>query len=204
MGDMPNAATGPRRRADAERSIARIVSAARRCLSGDPNASTDDIAKAAGVGRMTLYGHFRTRADLVEAVMVDALRDGDEALSAVDLTGNAQDALDRLLDSSWSVMAESTALLTAAQGTLPAERIRQLHAAPAQRVEQLIRRGRDEGSFRTDMPITWLVNAVQYLLHGAAEETRAERMRTEEASRLITATVRSLLAVPPDPDGTVR
>ncbi|MEV4182991.1 helix-turn-helix domain-containing protein [Streptosporangium canum] len=58
----------------AERSIVRIVSAARECLSGDPNASVDDIAKAAGVGRMTLYGHFGTRAELVEAALVDALR----------------------------------------------------------------------------------------------------------------------------------
>lgn len=49
-----------RRRADAERNIARIVSAARTLLSSDPNATTDDIAQAAGVGRMTLYGHFRT------------------------------------------------------------------------------------------------------------------------------------------------
>jgi TetR/AcrR family transcriptional repressor of mexCD-oprJ operon len=26
------------------------------------------IAESAGVGRMTLYGHFKTRADLIDAV----------------------------------------------------------------------------------------------------------------------------------------
>jgi AcrR family transcriptional regulator len=193
---MPTAA-GPRRRADAERNIARVVSAARESLSSDPNASIDDIAKAAGVGRMTLYGHFRTRAELVEAALVDALRAGEKALSAVDLTGDAQDALTRLLDSSWSLVAESTALLTAAQGTLPAGRIRKLHAAPAQRVEELIRRGQDEGVFRTDMPIAWLVSVVHYVLQGAAEENRAKRLKTEVVARVVTATVQSILATPP-------
>ncbi|MEU9021593.1 TetR/AcrR family transcriptional regulator [Actinomadura sp. NPDC048394] len=192
---MPSAA-GPRRRADAERSIARIVTAARERLSGDPNAGIDDIAKAAGVGRMTLYGHFRTRADLVEAALADALRAGDEALSAVDLTGDARDALGRLLGSSWTLVAESAALLTAAQGVLPAERIRAQHAAPAQRVEELIRRGQDEGVFRTDLPIAWLVNVVHYVLQGAAEENRAGRLKPDETAQVVTATVQSILTPP--------
>ncbi|MFA1549666.1 TetR/AcrR family transcriptional regulator [Actinomadura chokoriensis] len=191
---MPTAPTGRRRRADAERSIARIVSAARECLSRDPNASIDDIAKAAGVGRMTLYGHFRNRKELVEAAMADALRAGEEVLSEVDLSGPAQDVLVRLLESSWSLVAESTALLTAAQGTLPAGRVRELHAGPAARLEELVRRGQDEGVFRTDMPVTWLVNVVQYVLHGAAEENRADRLKPEDTGRIVIATVRSILA----------
>lgn len=198
------AATGPRRRADAERNIARIVSAARESLSSDPNASVDDIAKAAGVGRMTLYGHFRTRAELVEAALVDALRAGEEALSAVDLTGDARDALTRLLESTWSLVAESAALSTAAQEALPAGRVRTLHAAPAQRIEELIRRGQDEGVFRTDLPIGWLVNVVHYVLQGATEENRAKRLKTAEVARVITATVHSTLAVPTGPSKTAR
>ncbi|MEU5994379.1 TetR/AcrR family transcriptional regulator [Spirillospora sp. NPDC047418] len=191
---MPPASTGRRRRADAERSIARIVSAARACLSRDPNASIDDIAKAAGVGRMTLYGHFRNRKELVEAALADALRAGEEVLSDVDLDGPAQDVLARLLESSWSIVAESTALLAAAQGVLPVARIREMHAGSAQRVEDLIRRGQDEGAFRTDMPIAWLVNVVQYVLHGAAEENRAGRLKPEETGRIVIVTLQSILA----------
>ncbi|MFI0356400.1 TetR/AcrR family transcriptional regulator [Actinomadura sp. 9N407] len=192
---MPTAA-GPRRRADAERSIARILSAARDSLSRDPNANIDEIAKAAGVGRMTLYGHFRTRAELIEAALADALDAGEKVLSAVDLTGDAREALTRLLTSSWSLVAESTALLTAAQGVLPAEDIRRLHAEPAERVEQLIRRGQDEGVFRTDLPITWLVNVVHYVLQGAAQDSRAHGVEEEEAARIVTATVQSILTPP--------
>ncbi|WP_106403387.1 TetR/AcrR family transcriptional regulator [Actinocorallia populi] len=189
----------PRRRADAERSIARIVTAARACLSSDPNAGLDDIAKAAGVGRMTLYGHFGNRAALVEAALADALRAGEEALAAVDLTGDARQALMRLLHSSWSLVAESAVLLAAAREALPAERILELHAAPAQRVEDLIRRGQDQGVFRTDLPMAWLVSVVHYVLKGAAEENRAQRLGTEDAAGIVTATALSILA-PPPPD----
>lgn len=187
----------PRRRADAERSIARIVSAARTSLSADPDATIDTIAEAAGVGRMTLYGHFRTRTELVEAALVDALRAGEETLSVVDLGGDARDALDRLLTSSWALVAESAALLVAAQGVLPADRIRDLHASPGERIEQLVRRGQQEGVFRTDLPITWLVNVMHYVLHGAAEENRAGRIKSADVAPTVTATVRSLLAIHP-------
>jgi AcrR family transcriptional regulator len=188
----------PRKRADAERSIARIVSAARTSLSEDPDATIDAIAAAAGVGRMTLYGHFKTRAELVEAALVDALRAGEETLSAVDLGGDARDALNRLLASSWALVAESAALLAAAQGVLPAGRIRDLHVGPGERIEELIRRGQREGAFRTDLPIEWLVNVVHYVLHGAAEENRGGRIKTTDVAAVVTTTVRSLLDVHPN------
>ncbi|MFG1948571.1 TetR/AcrR family transcriptional regulator [Nonomuraea sp. NPDC048826] len=184
----------PKRRADAERSIARIVSAARALLSSDPTAKTDDIAKAAGVGRMTLYGHFGTRAELVEAAFMDALKAGDETLSAIDLAGNAREAMTRLLASSWQIVAESAALLAAAEEVLPPGRIRQLHEKPVQRMTELIRRGQDQGHFRTDLPTSWLVSVVQYILHGAAAELRAGRLAPHDAAEVVTKSVLSVLA----------
>ena len=60
-------ATGTKR-ADAQRNIAAILAAAGDCLGRDPGASTSEIAKAAGVGRVTLYGHFPSRAELVASL----------------------------------------------------------------------------------------------------------------------------------------
>lgn len=197
MAIMATADARPRRRADAERNIARIVAAARRALSADPEARVDDIAQAAGVGRMTLYGHFPSRADLVEAAVVDALRAGEQTLSAIDLTGDAMAAVVRLLESSWSLAAESSALLGAAEGALPAARILELHAEPASRVEELLRRGQDQGVFRADLPISWLISVIHQILHGAAGEIRAGRLAPDDAGRVIIATVLPILAVPP-------
>jgi AcrR family transcriptional regulator len=182
-----------KRRADAERNIARIVSAARELMSSDPNVTTDDIAQAAGIGRMTLYGHFRTRADLIEAALMDALRAGDETLSSLDLTGDAREAMTRLLASSWELVAESAALLAAAEGVLPAGRVREMHAEPVQRMAELIRRGQEQGVFRTDLPTTWLVSVAHYILHGAADEVRAGRLPPHDAADAVTKSIQSVL-----------
>ncbi|MFC3960960.1 TetR/AcrR family transcriptional regulator [Nocardia jiangsuensis] len=187
----------PRRRADAQRSIAAIVAAARAQLAANPDASVEDIARAAGVGRQTLYGHFRTRAELLDATLADALAEGEKTLSGLDLDGDADEALTMLLGSSWALVAESAALLTAAQPVLSAERIRELHTAPAQRLTALVHRGRDQGVIRTDMPVQWQVNLVHYVLHGAAVELRAGRLHAEQIPAVVTATIRSALR--PDP-----
>lgn len=196
---MSSPARGARpRRADAERSIARIVAAARQEIGADPGASTDDVAKAAGVGRMTLYGHFRTRVELVEAALTDALATGEGVLAGVDLDGDARDAMRRLLVASWALVAESVGLLAAAEGVLPAERLRELHARPAERVETLIRRGQAEGAFRTDLPPAWLTSAVHMLVHGAAAEVRGGRLAAAQAPEVVAASVLGLLAPPRD------
>ncbi|MEV4258746.1 TetR/AcrR family transcriptional regulator [Spirillospora sp. NPDC049652] len=183
-----------KRRADAERNIARIVSAARAQLSADPNATIDDIAKAAGVGRMTLYGHFRTRPDLVVAALTQALEAGASVLSAVDLEGDARGAMERLLTSSWALVAESSALVVAAEDVLPAERIRALHEAPAARMADLVRRGQDQGVFRTDMSAEWLVDVAHFILHGAAGQVRSGRLHADDAADLVTRSIQSVLA----------
>jgi AcrR family transcriptional regulator len=51
---------------------ARILEAARRELGRDPDSSLGDIAKAAGVARRTIYGHFTGRAALVHGLAADA------------------------------------------------------------------------------------------------------------------------------------
>lgn len=111
----------------------------------------------------------------------------------MDLTGDAREALTRLPGSSWTLVAESMALLAAAEGTLPAGRIRDLHSGPSARVEELVRRGQRDGSFRTDLPLTWLVSMVHYVLHGAAEEARAGRIEVGDVAGAVTATVLSML-----------
>jgi AcrR family transcriptional regulator len=56
-------------RADARRNIERILEAAEACLARNPNASMSDIAAEAGLGRVTIYGHFASRQVIVEAVV---------------------------------------------------------------------------------------------------------------------------------------
>jgi TetR/AcrR family transcriptional repressor of mexCD-oprJ operon len=185
-----------RQRADARRNVASILDAALACLARDPDASVGDIATAAGVGRVTLYGHFPTRADLIDAVFARTVADADEALKAVDLTGDPRAALARLVASSWQIVNRHRALLRAAQRTVGQDRIRAHHEAPLRRVEALIRRGRREGAFRTDQPTSWLVATFFNVLHGAADEISAGRLDERAADRSIVATLLAAFTAP--------
>src|SRR5688500_4432675 len=59
------------KRADALRNYEKLLAAAREAFTeADRSAALEDIARRAGVGIGTLYRHFPTRADLVQAVYV--------------------------------------------------------------------------------------------------------------------------------------
>jgi AcrR family transcriptional regulator len=67
---------GPSRpmRADARRNYDRLLDAAKAAFAEHgTDAPLDDIAKRAGVGSGTLYRHFPTRMDLIEAVFVQRI-----------------------------------------------------------------------------------------------------------------------------------
>ncbi|MCL7459005.1 TetR/AcrR family transcriptional regulator [Micromonospora echinofusca] len=179
----------PTRRADAQHNVERILEAAVSCLSRDPDASVSEIAQAARVGRVTLYGHFPSRDALVEAALTRVLAEGEELLAGLDLTGDPRDALRVLIRSSWLLIAQSSAVLEAAQASLPPERVHELHAEPARRVDQLIRRGQDEGVFRVDLPASWLTSVLHHIMKGAAVDVASGQVDRADAPRLISETV---------------
>ncbi|MFB9462777.1 TetR/AcrR family transcriptional regulator [Streptomyces cinereospinus] len=187
------------KRADALRSIEAIVQAAAHCLGQNPEASLSEIARAAGVGRVTLYAHFASRAEVVDAAMSHAIARGNEVLDTVDLSGDPLLALARYIEAGWHLVDQARALLAAAQRELPAGRILELHAGPAARVEALVARGRAEGAFRTDLPIPWMVNVLHAVMHSAAEEIRAGRLAPDRAADHITATVLAAFTSPGTP-----
>jgi TetR/AcrR family transcriptional repressor of mexCD-oprJ operon len=184
-----------RRRADAERNIAAILEAGLACLSRNPDASVTEVAQAAGVGRVTLYGHFPSRQALVDAVLAHAIRQAHAVLDAEAIDhGPASDALSRLIRSSWPILAQHRGLLAAAQRDLPPARIRRHHDQAMARVERLIARGQDEGEFRTDLPRPWLVATFYSLMHAAAEEVDAGRLDPAQAGSVLATTILAALA----------
>ncbi|ADP80196.1 TetR/AcrR family transcriptional regulator [Pseudofrankia inefficax] len=63
-------------RADARRNYERLLAAAAEVFAKEgTNAALDDVARYAGIGNATLYRHFPTRQDLVEALLTDRYDD---------------------------------------------------------------------------------------------------------------------------------
>ncbi len=196
-GSAPRGALG--RRADARRNIAAILEAALACLSRNPEASVGDIAAAAGVGRVTLYGHFSSRAELVEAVLKRSVEEAEQVLGGVDLAGDSREALALLVDHAWRHIDRYRALQVVAHRELSGERIRARHDGPLRRIRPLIERGRRDGTFRTDLPASWLMSTFYSVLHSAADEIAAGRMDAADAAPTITATLLAAFTPPGTP-----
>jgi len=184
-------------RADARRNIETILDAAERCLARDPAASMSDIADAAGLGRVTLYGHFENRAELIEVVVRRVLESANEVLANVDLSGDAETALVRLVEASWEVTVRSGSIVAAAQKALPPRVIREAHAGELEnRVRNFLASGQRRGAFRADLPTEWLVAVFHATLHAAANEIAARRLHAEKAASVITATLLAFYRAP--------
>src|SRR3954449_3050134 len=83
------------KRADARRNYDKLIAAGREAFTeADRSASLEDIARRAGVGIGTLYRHFPTRADLIEAVYVE------------EVEGLARSAENRANESPWNALAD--------------------------------------------------------------------------------------------------
>ncbi len=184
---------GAPRRADAERNITAILDAALLCLNRGTDATMTDIAKAAGVGRVTLYGHFNSREAILDALLARSIGEADAMFAELDLdSGSADGALVRLLHAPW-LLGRYRGLYAAATRDLGPQKVRRLHDKVFGRIERLVARGRDEGAFRTDLPLDWLVAAMYALAHAAITEIDADRVSGEHGAELLTITILDLL-----------
>jgi TetR/AcrR family transcriptional regulator, mexCD-oprJ operon repressor len=186
-----------KRRADAERNITAILDAALACFGRSPDASMTEIAAAAGVGRVTLYGHFPSREALIGTLMERAVTLTAAALDEAGMEdGPADEAVGRVVRLAWRHLDRYRATLAAATGDLTPDAIRDRHAAVLDRVDRLVERGQAEGAFRTDLPRPWLITAIYTLMHAAAQEVDAGRLPADDAAGVLERTVLALLSAP--------
>jgi TetR/AcrR family transcriptional repressor of mexCD-oprJ operon len=181
----PNRADELRRQL-VERNVAAILDATLAQLETDPRPSLAAIAKAAGVSRPTLYAHFPTREDLVEATAKRALEEAQREIAAAGIDdGPASHALQRLITAGWRALASHLAVARLALEVLPPERLRQVHQEALGPLRRLITRGQRAGEFRDDQPAEWMVTVFYALVHAAADEVTSGRLDVQAAASLI-------------------
>jgi AcrR family transcriptional regulator len=191
------AAEQPRRRADAERSIARILDAALDALASDPDASMAEIARGAGVVRATIYVHFATREALIDAVTHRAITEVTSVIDAAEPEhGDATDALRRVLTSTWRELGRYHALV-AINTQIPHAELRAKHHPVLARLEPLIARGQRDGSFRADVPVSWHLSMLMALIHAASAELQAARIADTHAETALLATILGAVSAGP-------
>jgi len=163
-------------------------------MNADPGASVDDIARAAGVSRQTVYAHFPTREALLDAVIDRASAEVAAAFDAAgldDLPPAA--ALARLLETGWQVAARYP-LAWHLPPVSPGQDASR-HAPVLDRMLELISRGQESGELDTTLPPGWLLTASLALGRAAEDEVKAGRMTTEEATHAVHHSFLRLLGV---------
>lgn len=155
----------PRRpRKDAAANRAGLLSAAARTLALDPSASVDAIARAAGLSRRALYGHFDDRDALVRELVASGAQRFNAIAADPDLhldTEPAPVVLARLTGRLWG---EASHVQVAAAVALDERHVENSAAAlaPLRRaLMNLVRRGQDDESLRTDVAAPTLARLIE-------------------------------------------
>ncbi|UUU34141.1 TetR family transcriptional regulator [Streptomyces sp. CA-210063] len=155
---MPYAA----QRRDARATRARILEAARRELTRDPDSRLADIAAAAGVARRTVYVHFAGRAALVDGLAAEAAEAIRLAVTGI-LTPapDATNDLARFVLTMWAVGDRYRTLIRLARQDLGPDRVNELLAPAREWVTRVLTRGQRQGVFQTTVPPAPLSRAIE-------------------------------------------
>jgi AcrR family transcriptional regulator len=193
----PVDATPPRRRADAERSIASILDAAVDALGEEHEASMSEIARRAGVVRATIYVHFPSREALLEAVTERALNEVIAVINAAEPErGGPAEALGRVVAGTWRTLGRYHALVAINTGAQSHEQLHRRHGSVLGTLLPLIQRGQADRVFRSDVPAEWHLSMLMALVHAGSAELRAGRVANDQAESALVATVLGAVAAP--------
>ena len=162
---------GRKPRADAQRNRERILEVAKLAFTrSGANASLDDIAKEAGVGPGTLYRHFPTREELLQAVYRSEM---EKVAAAERRFAQSMPPLEALR--AWLLLfvdaIETKQLIAPALTTLigdPKKVFAASYAQMQQAIRALVERGIKSGDIRKDVDSMDLLRAVVGVAHVAS------------------------------------
>lgn len=165
---MTSPTPGPAMRADAVRNREALLAAARsRVARGDTSLSMHVIARDAGVGVGTMYRHFPSRHDLLDALALGQLEDlVDQVQNAID-TLTPGPAMHRVLCMLIETGRDPVVAEVLSTGHAPGAATRALLQDYEDALATLVERARADGQIRTDVScedIRRLVCGIQHAL----------------------------------------
>lgn len=166
-------------------------------LGRRPDASLDEIARAAGISRQTIYAHYSSRDALLQAVSQHVTTAVAQRLADLDLDQRgAVDALRRWTDACWELLNRYPVLLTTAMVEPESADSLRSHEPILGGLTRLLDRGRRSREFDPSMPTTWYLAAIIGLGHTAGQEAAAGRMTPADAGVAFRESVLKLCAAP--------
>ncbi|HEX8606824.1 MAG TPA: TetR/AcrR family transcriptional regulator [Pseudoduganella sp.] len=156
-----------------------------------PRANLQQLARAAGISKATLYRLARTRDSVVELLVRRAERHMREALALVDRPGAS--SAEALLHLTEYITREPEfylfwqAALWINLGEMTDEVVSEGYAPSffSDRLERFFLDGQQSGAFRIDMPARWLAKSYDFLLYAAMESAQRGEIATLGMTKLV-------------------
>ncbi len=169
----------PRMRADAARNRARLVATAQEALhaADDPGSVTmEAVAKRAGVGIGTLYRHFPTRLELLEAVYREDVDDLAERAESLIRTETPWDALAGWLEVFIAFASTKRAIFSELIEAIGRDSALVTHSRQVlmETATDLLNRAQEAGQARTDVSAADVISLVGgcSMMHLAGDQAR--------------------------------
>jgi AcrR family transcriptional regulator len=175
----------------------RILDVALEVLGENPDAGMGEIASAAGVVRRTVYGHFPTRADLVQTLAQRAVNEIAAVLNEVASEATAETVWVNFVAGLWPLTHRYRVLVALRRGEY-GEQIHALLGPVDQMLSDLVQRGQDSEVFGRHLP----ADILSQLAYGAVF-TIADNDQLNREVGARAATIASLLILGvPEPRAT--
>ncbi|MER5477582.1 TetR/AcrR family transcriptional regulator [Streptomyces sp. NPDC002734] len=154
-------------------------------LARRSTATTEEVARAAGISRATLNRHFPGRDTLVRALEEFGITECEKALAAAcPEEGSAEEALRRLVRAV-EPCAGLLAFLYSENQLFEGEEQNAGWARIDERLTGLFRRGQESGEFRIDLSAVWLTEALYGLLAAGGWAVTEGRVARNDISHML-------------------
>ncbi|MCG8688152.1 MAG: TetR/AcrR family transcriptional regulator [Desulfobacterales bacterium] len=169
----------------------KIIKHAIDCIAQNANAGLDEIARAAGVGRATLYRHFKSREALLTELKLSA---GNQLQAAVGPVFNAslsaREKLERIVR---LLVPMGASLNVTAYFCNPIKKeqdpgVMASYETHMGQIRQLCLDLKQEKTLATDTPLVWLVASLTSLVFTAWEKVESGDIAPKQAPWLVLGT----------------
>lgn len=169
-----------------------VLDSAIKILLENSAASMQEIASAAGIGRATLHRYYPSRDDLINELVLLVFSEAEQRVRECRLhEGEALEALERLIVSFVTMGHRFHFLLDDRNFRLDEKieaEIKRREKYLDEEIENLFRRGQQEGLLRQDMPLKWLNEVLTAIFIAAWQNIRDGYIAVREAPKLVLTT----------------
>lgn len=170
---------GRKPRADAMRNRQRVLDAAEEVFARKgPSASTEEVARAAGVGVGTVFRHFPAKDDLLRAILDKRLEQMVEHAGNLAESGDAASALFAFFTDMVDQAAKKKSIVDLLAASIPNASTKKPLVDLEREVDRLLDRAKDAGVVRLDVGSAEVMALLEGICRGTVEGGWSKDLRT--------------------------